>query len=144
METKCLSQCWQQPVTCLYPEPDEFISLPVYFNTTLSALLRSRKRCIPLRFPYCNLHAFLFSRFRNTYHAHIFYHYLLTLIMFGDAYKSRCLSFRNYLQPHLTSSTSFPLVQCLRGSSASFFNVRDHTNIILNGMKTMKYNRTKS
>jgi hypothetical protein len=66
-----------------------------------------------LGFPYCNLHAFLFSRFRNTYTAHIFYLYLITLIMFGDVYKSRRLSFRNYLQLHLTSSTSFHSAQCL-------------------------------
>lgn len=76
----------------------------IYFNITSSSLLRSRKLCFPFRFPYWNLHAFLFPRIRNIYSAHLFYLYLIKLIMFGDVYKSRRLSFRNYLQPPLISS----------------------------------------
>ena len=92
----------------------------IYFNTAPSSLLRSRKRCIPFRFPYWKLHAFLFSRIRNTHTAHIFYLFLITLILFGDVYKSWRLSFLNYLQPPLTSSLSSPSAQCFRVTPASF------------------------
>jgi hypothetical protein len=112
----------------------------IYFNNAPSSLLRSWKRCVPFRFPYWKLHAFLFSHIRNTYPAHLIYLYLITLIMFGDVYKSRRLSFLNYLQPPRTSF--FPLLQhnvLEEPQPLFFFSVTDHTNIILNGMKSTKY-----
>ena len=147
----------------------------IYFKITPSSLLRSRKLCFRFRFPYWNLHAFLFSRIRNVYSAHLFYLYLINLIMFGDVYKSRRLSFLNYLQPPLISSHFLSFFTMVKRNFSLFLslmsettqisywtecqrphkyhternvkrphkyhterNVRDHTNIVLNRMKTMK------
>jgi len=99
-----------------YPEPDEFSQhlLTLFLRSILilsSQLGLGLQSCLfPSRFSTKISYTFLIAPIRATYLAHLILLELITLIIFGEAYKLRRSSLCSLLQPPVTSSLSVPTI----------------------------------